>query len=83
MRRQNAYGKNSLVFSRLRDPFNYPLEPIGEKEFERYYQPIKFDEPVPASVLEIRKYEDMPIRSTAPMGRVERKGRLHRASVCA
>ena len=48
------------------------LNPLA-KEFN-YYQPIKFDELIPASVLEIRKYEDMPIRSTAPMGRVERKG---------
>lgn len=59
----------------LEDPFNYPLEPVVEEEqFWRYYQPISFDEIKSQNYLEIRKYEDMPIRSTAPLGRVERKG---------
>jgi len=59
----------------LEDPFGYPIEPVtDEREFHRYYQPISFEEFQPANLLEIRKYEDMPIRSTAPMGRVERKG---------
>lgn len=59
----------------LEDPFNYPLEPVtDEAEFWRYYEPISFDDLSPAHILEIRKYEDMPIRSTAPLGRVERKG---------
>lgn len=59
----------------LEDPFNYPLEPVtDEAEFRGYYEPIPFDELQPAGLLEIRKYEDMPIRSTAPLGRVERKG---------
>ncbi len=59
----------------LEDPFNYPLEPVTDPaEFWRYYEPIKFDELEASQVLEMRKYEDMPVRSTAPMGRVERKG---------
>lgn len=59
----------------LEDPFNYPLEPVtAETDFHRYYQPIPFSELATANILEIRKYEDMPIRSTAPLGRVERKG---------
>ncbi|MCL4299588.1 MAG: DUF87 domain-containing protein [Anaerolineae bacterium] len=59
----------------LEDPFNYPLEPVtDEREFWRYYEPISFNELQPTNVLEIRKYEDIPIRSTAPLGRVERKG---------
>lgn len=59
----------------LEDPFGYPIEPIeNKKEFLQYYEPISFDEFQSSNLLEIRKYEDMPIRSTAPMGRVERKG---------
>jgi hypothetical protein len=59
----------------LEDPFNYPLEPVmNEVDFRRYYEPIPFTELDSENVLEIRKHEDMPIRSTAPMGRVERKG---------
>lgn len=59
----------------LEDPFNYPLEPVtAEAEFWRYYEPIPFAELGVDNLLEIRKYEDMPIRSMAPLGRVERKG---------
>jgi hypothetical protein len=59
----------------LEDPFGYPLQPItSEADFWQYYQPIDFDEVQPDNLLEIRKYEDMPIRSMAPVGRVERKG---------
>jgi hypothetical protein len=59
----------------LEDPFNYPLEPvIDPAEFARYYEPVPFDELDSTDLLEIRKYEDMPIRSAAPLGRVERKG---------
>ena len=59
----------------LEDPFNYPLEPITDPlEFQRYYEPLSFEQILPGQILEIRKHEDMPIRSTAPMGRVERKG---------
>ncbi|MDZ4720909.1 MAG: hypothetical protein SH847_20825, partial [Roseiflexaceae bacterium] len=59
----------------LEDPFNYPLEPITKpEEFRYYYEPIPFTELEPTNILEIRKYEDMPIRSAAPLGRVERKG---------
>ena len=59
----------------LEDPFNYPLEPVTEEaEFWRYYQPLNFDELPPENILEIRKYEDMPIDSTAPFGRVARIG---------
>jgi energy-coupling factor transporter ATP-binding protein EcfA2 len=59
----------------LEDPFNYPLEPVtDEAEFWRYYQPLDFDELPSENILEIRKYEDMPIDSTAPFGRVARIG---------
>lgn len=59
----------------LEDPFNYPIEPItDEVEFRRYYEPLPFAEIERSHVLEIRKYEDMPIRSTAAIGRVERVG---------
>ena len=59
----------------LEDPFGYPIEPIThEEEFYQYFQPLTFDDVLPSNMMEIRKYEDMPIRSTAPMGRVERKG---------
>ena len=59
----------------LEDPFNYPLEPITDPdEFSRFYDPLDVDTLRNKNILEIRKYEDMPIRSTAPMGRVERKG---------
>jgi hypothetical protein len=59
----------------LEDPFGYPIEPVvSETEFQQYYQPFVFNEFSSANLVEIRKYEDMPIRSTAPMGRVERKG---------
>ncbi|HLB46600.1 MAG TPA: hypothetical protein VJL59_06205, partial [Anaerolineales bacterium] len=59
----------------LEDPFNYPLEPVTEpSEFRRYFEPIPFAELTPANLLEIRKYEDMPIRSAAPLGRVAHKG---------
>lgn len=57
------------------DPFNYPLDPIADAaEFARLYEPIPFTELEAKQVLEIRKYEDMPIRSAALLGRVERKG---------
>lgn len=59
----------------LEDPFNYPLEPVTRPEdFHRCYEPIPLDQIEPANVLEIRKYEDMPIRSAAPLHRVERIG---------
>src|SRR3990170_6168863 len=59
----------------LEDPFTYPLEPVTEEaDFYHYYAPLPLSELEPANILEIRKYEDMPIRSTAPLGRVERKG---------
>jgi hypothetical protein len=59
----------------LEDPFNYPLEPVTTpEEFQRYYAPVAFEELEPANILEIRKYEDMPIRNMARLGRVERKG---------
>jgi hypothetical protein len=59
----------------LEDPFNYPLEPVTEKaEFWRYYQPLKVEDLCSHNILEIRKYEDMPIDSTAPLGRVARIG---------
>jgi len=57
------------------EPFGYPLEPVNqEQEFWQYYEPIPLNKLSKESVLEIRKYEDMPIRSSAPTARVERKG---------
>ena len=59
----------------LEDPFNYPLELVSsQEEFMRYYDPLNADALRNKNILEIRKYEDMPIKSTAAMGRVERKG---------
>lgn len=59
----------------LEDPFNYPLELVSsQEEFLRCYDPLNIDNLRNKNILEIRKYEDMPIKSTAPMGRVERKG---------
>ncbi|MDP9310389.1 MAG: DUF87 domain-containing protein [Chloroflexota bacterium] len=59
----------------LEDPFNYPIEPVCDAaEFACYYEPIAFGAIDATNILEIRKYEDMPIRSMAPLGRVERKG---------
>ena len=59
----------------LEDPYNYPLEPVTEgEEFARYYQPFSFETLKPASILEIRKFEDMPVPTAAPLGRVARKG---------
>jgi hypothetical protein len=59
----------------LEDPFNYPLEPVTQEEdFFRYYEPIPFVALSRRNIFEIRKYEDMPVRSAAPLGRVERKG---------
>lgn len=57
------------------DPFGYPLDPVtSEEEFFQYYEPVPFNSLTNENLLEIRKYEDMPIRSTAPTARVERKG---------
>lgn len=58
----------------LEDPFNYPLEPVIERDFMRYYEPIPFVGLGRRNIVEIRKYEDMPVRSAAPLSRVERKG---------
>ena len=59
----------------LEDPFNYPLEPVtSSAEFMRFYDPLDADTLRNRNILEIRKYEDMPIRSMAALGRVERKG---------
>lgn len=59
----------------IEEPFVYPLIPItSEEEFLRFYQPLVFEEIRQDQILEIRKYEDMPIQSMAPLGRVSRKG---------
>src|SRR5207248_1113565 len=49
------------------------LQGLERDDFARYYEPIPFASFSPASIFEIRKYEDMPIQPTAPLGRVERK----------
>lgn len=57
----------------IEDPFNYPLQPIvEEQQFLRYYAPIPFEELSAESVLEIRKFEDVPVDGIP--GYVERKG---------
>jgi hypothetical protein len=59
----------------VEDPFNYPLEPVtNEAEFRSYLEPIPTANLTADCLLEIRKYEDMPIRSTAALGRLERTG---------
>lgn len=59
----------------LEEPFNYPLEPVSSpEEFQTYYEPLPFEQLEPGSLLEIRKFEDMPMRNQAPLGRVERVG---------
>lgn len=59
----------------LEDPFNYPLEPVTEEaEFLEYYEPIPFAELERSHILEIRKYEDRPIRNTGVFRRVDRVG---------
>ncbi|MBG0787350.1 MAG: ATP-binding protein [Anaerolineaceae bacterium] len=71
---EQLWEKFSGVFP-LEDPFGYPLEPVEKQsEFFQYYQPINFDHLRKENILEIRKYEDMPINSTTPTGRVARKG---------
>ena len=68
------WDKFSSIFP-TEDPFGYPLEPVSsEKEFLQYYEPIPFMDLSNENLLEIRKYEDLPIRSSAPTARVERKG---------
>lgn len=71
---ETLWEKFSGVFP-LEDPFGYPLEPVeAEEEFIQFYQPISFSQLHKENLLEIRKYEDMPIDSTTPTGRVARKG---------
>lgn len=41
----------------LEDPFNYPIEPVGEAEIDAYLQPI-VPVPAPHQVRELRKFED-------------------------
>ena len=71
---EELWERFSSIFP-TEDPFGYPLDPVtSEEEFFQYYEPIPFDSLRSENLLEIRKYEDMPIRSTAPTARVERKG---------
>lgn len=71
---ETLWEKFSGVFP-LEDPFGYPLEPVEtEEEFMQFYQPVSFSHLQKENLLEIRKYEDMPINSTTPTGRVARKG---------
>lgn len=71
---ESLWEKFSGVFP-LEDPYGYPLEPVETRnEFLQYYQPIPFDLLNNENILEIRKYEDMPISSTTSTGRIARKG---------
>lgn len=57
------------------EPYNYPLEPISEAaQFHSLYEPIPFDEIGRERILEIRKYEDMPIAAPEVIGRMTRIG---------
>ncbi len=59
----------------MEDPYNYPLEPVTEEaEFLRYYEPFNLDALDLSNIMEIRKFEDMPIASAAPLARVARVG---------
>jgi hypothetical protein len=59
----------------MEDPYNYPLEPVmEEEEFQHYYEPFGFDRLDLDHIMEIRKFEDMPITSAAPLARRARIG---------
>lgn len=59
----------------MEDPYNYPLEPVTDAdEFMRYYRPFDFNALDLDNIMEIRKFEDMPIASAAPMARRARVG---------
>ena len=59
----------------MEDPFGYSILPVTEEvEFNSYYQPIDFNKINENQLLEVRKYEDLPIKNPAILSRVERKG---------
>ncbi|MDD2521352.1 MAG: DUF87 domain-containing protein [Anaerolineaceae bacterium] len=59
----------------LEEPFGYPIEPVvNHDEFHHFFEPIDFSTLSAENLLEIRKYEEMPIRPMASMAPVERKG---------
>ena len=49
-------------------------EEKAREEFLRYYEPFSFDALDLGNIMEIRKFEDMPIASAAPLARVARVG---------
>lgn len=58
----------------LEDPFNYPLEPVSEERFQHFYQPFEFSTLTKDNILELRKYEDMPVTPEGELRRQARKG---------
>ncbi|MBP7212638.1 MAG: ATP-binding protein [Anaerolineaceae bacterium] len=59
----------------IEEPFGYPIEPVTNKEeFLFFYEPIKFQSLTSENVLEIRKYEEMPIRPMTALAPKERVG---------
>lgn len=59
----------------MEEPFGYPLEPItNPNEFSHYFEPFDFELLEKNSVLEIRKYEEMPIQRAAGIGPMIKTG---------
>lgn len=59
----------------LEDPFNYPLEPVrSAAAFAQLYEPIPFAELDEQHVIEIRKFEEMPVAEGGAFPRMDRKG---------
>jgi hypothetical protein len=42
----------------MEDPFNYPIEPVGEQELMQYILPLPIEQIGPQQLLELRKFED-------------------------
>jgi uncharacterized protein YdcH (DUF465 family) len=59
----------------LEDPFNYPIEPVIHKDvFQKYYEPILLNEVERENIIEIRKFEDMPLQINGQFFSVEKVG---------
>lgn len=59
----------------LEDPFNYPVEAVTERDvFHKYYEPIPYSHLERQHILEVRKYEDLPVSNEQGSGRVVQTG---------
>ena len=59
----------------LEDPFNYPIEPITDPQlFLNVYEPFALHELDERHVVEIRKFEDMPLNGEEQSTRTTRRG---------